>query len=52
MSWLMTSLLARKRLEVVEGATHLFEEPGTMDEVIELATEWFEQHLIPVAKVR
>ena len=45
-------LTCEKRLEVVEGATHLFEEPGTMDEVMELATEWFEQHLVQVAKVR
>lgn len=34
-----------KRLEVVPGATHLFEEPGTLDSVAALATEWFEQHL-------
>lgn len=45
-------LTCEKRLVVVEGATHLFEEPGTMDEVMELATEWFEQHLVHVAKVR
>lgn len=34
-----------KRLEVVPGATHLFEEPGTLDSVAALATTWFEQHL-------
>jgi putative phosphoribosyl transferase len=34
-----------KRLEVVPGATHLFEEPGTLDSVAALAAEWFEQHL-------
>jgi putative phosphoribosyl transferase len=34
-----------KRLEVVPGASHLFEEPGTLDSVAALATDWFEQHL-------
>ena len=32
-------------LAVVPGATHLFEEPGTMDVVIELATDWFLRYL-------
>jgi putative phosphoribosyl transferase len=31
-------------LEVVPGATHLFEEPGALDRVAELATEWFTIH--------
>jgi dienelactone hydrolase len=31
----------RSRLETVAGATHLFEEPGAMDEVARLTTEWF-----------
>jgi putative phosphoribosyl transferase len=34
-----------KRLEVVAGATHLFEEPGTLQEAAELAIDWFEKHL-------
>ena len=34
-----------KRLEIVPGATHLFEEAGTLDQVIELAGHWFESHL-------
>ncbi len=34
-----------RKLEVVEGATHLFEEPGAMNKVAELAAGWFEQHL-------
>ena len=29
------------RLEIVDGATHLFEEPGTLERVMELATDWF-----------
>jgi len=34
-----------KRLEVVPGATHLFEEPGTLRTVALLASEWFLRHL-------
>lgn len=34
-----------KRLEVVPGATHLFEEHGALDTVAALATDWFTQHL-------
>ncbi|WP_171165490.1 phosphoribosyltransferase [Streptomyces sp. I05A-00742] len=33
------------RLVVVDGATHLFEEPGALDTVAELACEWFTDHL-------
>ena len=32
-------------LEIVPGATHLFEEPGTLERVAALAGEWFTQHL-------
>jgi putative phosphoribosyl transferase len=32
-------------LEVVPGASHLFEEPGTLDQVAHLAAEWFRRHL-------
>ncbi|MDE2620947.1 MAG: alpha/beta hydrolase, partial [Sphingomonadales bacterium] len=32
-------------LAIVPGATHLFEEPGTLDRVVELATAWFLDHL-------
>jgi dienelactone hydrolase len=34
-----------KKLEIVPGATHLFEEPGTLDRVCDLALDWFETHL-------
>lgn len=34
-----------KRLEIVPGATHLFEEPGKLEEVARLATQWFTRHL-------
>lgn len=38
-------LRCKKELAVVPGATHLFEEPGTLAEVARLATAWFQQHL-------
>lgn len=38
-------LRARKALEIVPGATHLFPEPGAMDAVIALAAGWFATHL-------
>jgi len=34
-----------KQLVVVPGATHLFEEPGTLEKVAQLATEWFGRHM-------
>lgn len=33
------------KLEIVPGAGHLFEEPGALEKVAELATAWFESHL-------
>ena len=36
---------AEKKLEFVPGATHLFEEPGKLEEVAKLATAWFLKHL-------
>ena len=38
-------LECEKRLAVVPGATHLFEEPGTLEEAARLAAEWFAKHL-------
>lgn len=35
------ALRAIKKLEIVKGATHLFEEPGALEEVAKLATNWF-----------
>ena len=40
-------LTGEKRLDIVSGATHLFEEPGTLEQVASLATEWFLRHLQP-----
>jgi putative phosphoribosyl transferase len=34
-----------KKLEIVPGATHLFEEPGTLEEVARLAEQWFSKYL-------
>jgi putative phosphoribosyl transferase len=36
-----------KRLVIVSGATHLFEEPGTLEQVAQAAAEWFVQYLAP-----
>ena len=33
------------KLEIVPGATHLFEEPGALEQVAELASEWFVKHI-------
>ena len=38
-------LRAEKELAVVSGATHLFEEPGALEEVTRLAADWFVRHL-------
>lgn len=38
-------LRSPKRLEIVPGATHLFEEPGTLDRVAALALDWFQKTL-------
>lgn len=40
-------LSAPKRLEIIPGATHLFEEPGALDQVATLAIDWFRQYLAP-----
>jgi putative phosphoribosyl transferase len=41
----MRWLRCEKKLEIVPGATHLFEEPGALERVAELASSWFVQHL-------
>lgn len=40
-----SSMRARTELAIVPGAGHLFEEPGTLDRVIDLAVGWFRAHL-------
>jgi putative phosphoribosyl transferase len=38
-------LQCEKRLEIVQGTTHLFEEPGTLEQVARLARDWFVRYL-------
>ncbi|MCO5102082.1 MAG: dienelactone hydrolase family protein [Burkholderiaceae bacterium] len=42
----LARLGCEKRLVIVPGATHLFEEPGTLDAVARLARDWFLRHLL------
>lgn len=42
----MARMRSEVRLEIVEGATHLFEEPGTLGEVARLARDWFVHYLV------
>lgn len=35
-----------KKLKIVPGATHLFEEEGTLEKVADLATAWFKKYLV------
>lgn len=41
----LEKLTTVKKLEIVPKATHLFEEPGTLEEVAHLAAKWFKQYL-------
>jgi putative phosphoribosyl transferase len=41
----LAELRCQKHLEIVPGATHLFEEPGTLEAVTALATGWFQRFL-------
>ena len=43
----MDQLPGETKLEVVPGASHLFEEPGALEEVARLARDWFVRHLSP-----
>jgi|GEM_PF-3403920 hypothetical protein len=37
-------LHCKKEMKIIPGATHLFEEPGTLEEVARLASDWFSKH--------
>ncbi len=41
----LARLSCEKQMEIVPGATHLFEEPGALEQAAELAAAWFEAHL-------
>ena len=41
----MASMSAPVSLEIIPGASHLFEEPGALEQVARLARGWFERHL-------
>jgi putative phosphoribosyl transferase len=41
----LAALSCEKRLEIIPCATHLFQEPGTLDRVVELTMDWFSRHL-------
>jgi pimeloyl-ACP methyl ester carboxylesterase len=43
----MRQMHAHVELEIVPGATHLFEEPGTLEQVEQLAADWFARYLGP-----
>ncbi len=45
----LAQMTCRKELIVVPGATHLFEEPGTLEQVADHAGTWFARHLVPAA---
>ena len=43
----LAQLRCEAKLEIVPGATHLFVEPGTLEQVAALAADWFARHLQP-----
>jgi putative phosphoribosyl transferase len=43
----LARLTCEKELKIVPGASHLFEEPGTLDQAVALAREWFVSRLRP-----
>ena len=45
----LAALGAPKALDIVPGATHLFEEPGALEQVAQRAGDWFLRHLRPAA---
>jgi len=42
----LAQIPGEKRLDIIPGATHLFEESGTLEQVASLARQWFERYLI------
>lgn len=48
----LAELTCEKELKIVPGATHLFEEPGTLEQVAQLASDWFKKKFQPRAAAR
>jgi putative phosphoribosyl transferase len=46
----LAKLTCEKKLQIVLSATHLFEEPGTLDQVARSATDWFKTYLQPIKR--
>ncbi len=46
------NMRCEKEMEIIPGATHLFEEPGTLEAVAKLAARWFRKHLVAKARGR
>jgi len=44
-------LKCESRLAVIPGETHLFEEPGALDQVTDLAGDWFGRHFARVSHI-
>jgi pimeloyl-ACP methyl ester carboxylesterase len=42
-------LICERALRIIPGASHLFEEPGALEKVAAMASEWFAEHLQPIA---
>jgi hypothetical protein len=40
----LEALQCEKKLDIVPGATHLFEEPGALEAVARLAADWYRSH--------
>jgi pimeloyl-ACP methyl ester carboxylesterase len=43
--WALEKLNPQSALSIIPGATHLFEEPGTLESAAQMAAEWFREHL-------
>lgn len=44
-------LCCEKELTIIPGATHLFEEPGALEKVADLARRWFERYLAQAGRI-
>jgi putative phosphoribosyl transferase len=45
-------MVCESELRIIPGATHLFSEPGKLDQVANLSARWFEKHLSGVTRER